>query len=392
MKTVRLKPSREKSVLKKHPWVFTGAVESTEPGISAGDTVRVTDSAGKFIAYAQYNPHSQIRLRVMETDEAHCPDEAWWKAKIEAAVSRREYLLQKSDSARLVFAESDGIPGLIADRFGSVVVIQILTAGTDRMKQAIGEIFLKIPGVESVYEKSEADVRKLEGLKPSSGLLCGRELKEAFVTEGAVRFSLNLEGGQKTGFYLDQRENRMCVAEYARGKEVLDAFCYSGGFGLHCLSSGAKSVTALDSSEDALKLLKTNAEISNLDTSKLNVTEGDAFQVLRDIRDAGKKFDLIVLDPPKLAPTKVHLERAMKAYKDINLLAFKLLSRNGILATFSCSGGVSPEDFRKAVGWALSDSGRNGCILKKFTQAEDHPVNLFYPESEYLKGLLIRLD
>lgn len=390
---VVLKPGREKSVLHGHPWLFSGAAAEVPGYIKAGDTIRVLDSHKKFLAYAFCNPKSQLLLRILGHDEVRVPDETVFIERIRSAIERRSTLLDASNnSCRLIFSESDLLPGLIADKFGDYVVIQTLTMGAERYKKFFADTIMQNMACKGVVEKNDAEAREREGLPLISGLLAGAEMPEDYsIVENGLKFFVNVSEGQKTGYYLDQRNNRAAAAAYARERTVLDCFSYSGSFALHCLKAGAKSVLRIDSSVEALDAGVKNLKLNGIDPGLAPSEKANAFELLRVYRDSGKQFDMVVLDPPKLAPTKTQAEKAMRAYKDINLLAMKLLSPSGILVTFSCSSGVSAEEFRTVIAWAASDAGREAQIIGRLTQPEDHPVLLSFPESEYLKGLIVRV-
>ena len=289
----------------------------------------------------------------------------------------------------MIYAESDGIPGLIVDRYSDVLVLQSLTAGAEYWKETFADLLLEETGCAVLYERSDADVRELEGLSPHTGVLRGALSSFIFpITENDLQFNVNFASGHKTGFYLDQRVNRLRVRELAKGRDVLDCFCYTGGFSVNALAGGAKSVLSVDSSGDALTLCKENVALNNLPADRHTALEGDVFQLLRKFRDENRSFDMIVLDPPKFAPIAAHAEKATRAYKDINLLAFKLLRSGGILVTFSCSGGVDAGLFQKIVAGAALDAGSDAQIIQHLSQAPDHPVSLHFPEGAYLKGLV----
>ncbi len=391
MKKLILKPGREKSLKRKHPWVFSGAVARVEGDPQLGDTIEVRSADGEFLAVAAYSPHSQIRARVWDWRE-RVIDGAFFRERIERAVRSREALAKSgmSDALRLIYGESDGLPGIIADRYDSTVVVQLASAGAERWRDKISESLRQVTDAVSVWERSDAEVRQLEGLPPRTGLLRGAApAAPLVVSEHGLRFEVGFEGGHKTGFYLDQRDNRLEVRALAAGRDALDCFCYSGGFALNMLAGGAKSVTAIDSSADALAQARRNAGLNNLPNAEW--MEADVFQMLRRFRDQGRNFDLIVLDPPKFAPTVAHVEKAARAYKDINLLAFKLLRPGGALVTFSCSGGVSADLFQKIIAGAALDAGVDAHIGNWLHAAPDHPVALNFPEGEYLKGLICRV-
>ena len=386
-----LKPGREKSLRRRHPWIFSGAIAQVRGEPESGETVEVHSSAGERLALAAYSPHSQIRARVWAWDDVTI-DAGFFARRIEDAAAARKALRieEAGDAMRVVHGESDGLPGVIADRYGETVVMQILSAGPERWREAITDALSALPGVMRVWERSDADVRELEGLKPRSGLVRGSPLAGALVIqEHGLRFKVEIDAGHKTGFYLDQRENRLRLRKLASGKDVLDCFSYTGGFALNALCGGAKSLLAIDSSALALDTARENARLNALPDAQW--LEADVFKSLRLLRDQGRAFDLIVLDPPKFAPTAAHAERASRAYKDINLLAFKMLRPGGFLMTFSCSGGVSPELFQKIMAGAALDAEVDARIETWLHAAPDHPVALNFPESEYLKGLLCRV-
>jgi 23S rRNA (cytosine1962-C5)-methyltransferase len=400
-KTVVLKPGRERSVKRLHPWVFSGALRQVRGDPAAGETVEVLDASGAFLARGAYSPHSQIAVRLWTWDEAEEIDDGFFAARLSQAWAAREGLTSPAEPSstlsqrayRLVNAESDGLPGLVVDRYGDFLVCQFLSAGAEYWKQTIvdGLAASSEIGARGGYERSDVDVREKEGLPPASGLLFGQEPPEHIeIEEAGARFLVDVRHGQKTGFYLDQRENRNVVRVLAQGREVLNAFSYTGGFAVAALLGGATHVTNVDSSADALDLARQNCRLNGLADELCDQVEGDVFQVLRQFRDARRSFDLIVLDPPKFAHSAGQVEKASRAYKDINLLALKLLRAGGLLATFSCSGAVSADLFQKIVFGAALDAGRPAQIVGRLTQAPDHPVLLSFPEAEYLKGLVLR--
>lgn len=388
---VVLKPGREKSLRRRHPWVFSGAIARVEGDPAAGETVAVRSADGEHLALAAYSPSSQIRARVWAwRDEAI--DKHFFARRITAAANARDALgvSAASDALRLVHGESDGLPGVIADRYGDTVVVQILSAGAERWREALAEALCALPGVTRVWERSDADVRELEGLGPRTGLLRGAPLAHApEIHEHGLAYRVEIDAGHKTGFYLDQRDNRLLLRRLARERDVLDCFSYTGGFTVNALRGGARSALAVDSSALALEAARANVRLNGLPEPEF--LEADVFQTLRRFRDQGRSFDVIVLDPPKFAPTAAHAERAARAYKDVNLLAFKLLRPAGYLMTFSCSGGVSADLFQKIVAGAALDAGAQARIEAWLHAAPDHPVALNFPESEYLKGLLCRV-
>lgn len=385
-----LKPGREKSLLRLHPWVFASAFQTPDVPIASGSTVSLVDANGQILARASYSPHSQIRARVWTFNDEEV-DKEFFRRRIKAALNSRHKLQLEGqgDAQRLIHGESDGIPGLIVDRYGNVLVLQSLTAGTEFWKQTFADLLVEETGVQIIYERSDADVRELEGLQPITGSLRGELHTSRFmIQEHGLKFNVDVQHGHKTGFYLDQRENRRRVGELSKDRDVLNCFCYTGGFSIHALANGAKSVLSVDSSADALTLLEENLKLNNLPAERHTSMEGDVFQLLRRFRDEARSFDVIVLDPPKFAPTSAHAEKAARAYKDINLLAFKLLRAGGILVTFSCSGGVDAALFQKIVASAALDAGVDAVIIEHLSQGVDHPVSLHFPEGAYLKGLV----
>jgi 23S rRNA (cytosine1962-C5)-methyltransferase len=384
-----LNSNREKSLLRRHPWIFASAIHRVDdPAAASGSTVDLISSEGVFLARASYSPHSQIRARVW-TFEDEPVDKEFFRRKIKAAIGMRYSIFDKSDSMRLVHAESDGIPGLIVDRYDNVLVLQSLTVGSEFWKETVADILVEETGIQIIYERSDADVRELEGLKPITGILRGTiDDLQLTISEYSLKFKVDIQHGHKTGFYLDQRHNRHRAGKFAKDRDVLNCFCYTGGFSIHALANGAKSVLSVDSSADALALLEENVAINNLPADRHASLEGDVFQLLRKFRDGNRSFDMIILDPPKFAPTAANAEKASRAYKDINLLAFKLLRRGGILVTFSCSGGIDAALFQKIVASAALDSSTDATIIEHLSQGSDHPVNLHFPEGSYLKGLV----
>lgn len=387
---VILNAGREKSLLRRHPWIFSGGIKHADANIASGSTVDLLSSDKQFLARASYSPTSQIRARVW-TFEDEVVDKEFFRKRIRKAIDTRYSLFDSSftDSLRLIYAESDNIPGLIVDRYGDVLVMQCLTAGAEYWKETFADLLLEETGLSTIYERSDADVRELEGLESKVGVLRGSILHDPLtITENNLHFKVNQADGHKTGFYLDQRKNRLRVRELAKDKDVLDCFSYTGGFTLNALAGEAKSVLSVDSSGDALELCKQNIELNNLPVTRHTSLEGDVFQLLRKFRDEARSFDMIILDPPKFAPTAAHAEKATRAYKDINLLAFKLLRPGGMLVTFSCSGGIDAGLFQKIVAGAALDAGVDAQIVEHLSQGADHPISLHFPESAYLKGLV----
>jgi 23S rRNA (cytosine1962-C5)-methyltransferase len=402
MPSIVLKPGREKSLLRRHPWIFSGAVQQVGGDVVPGGTLELLSSNWQLLARAAYSPHSQIRARVWTFEDEEV-DKEFFRRRVRSALAARQMLNveRHSNASRLIYAESDGIPGLIVDRYGDVLVLQSLTAGSEFWKETLADLLLEETGLSTIYERSDADVRELEGLEPLRGVLRNSMTRDSdnpevlesritniVITEHNLKFNVNLQSGHKTGSYLDQRENRLRVRELAKDKDVLDCFCYTGGFTVNALAGGARSVLSIDSSADALALCKENIALNNLDVARQTPLEGDVFQLLRKFRDENRSFDMIILDPPKFAPTAAQAERAARGYKDINLLAFKLLRPGGILVTFSCSGGVDAELFQKIVAGSALDAGVEAQIVQRLSQAPDHPVSIHFPEGAYLKGLV----
>jgi 23S rRNA (cytosine1962-C5)-methyltransferase len=388
---LKLKPGRERSLALRHPWIFSGAIASVEGNPGAGATVDVIAADGTFAARAAWSPASQIRGRVWSFDPDVVIDDAFFTHSIGRAASARAAMLDHQHTGcRIVHAESDGLPGVIADRYGDTVVVQLLSAGADAWRGAIATALQQVTGVHCVFERSDADVRSLEGLATRTGALLGALPQTLEIVEDGLRYNVDVERGQKTGFYLDQRDNRAILRHHAAGRRVLNAFCYSGGFTLAALAGGAKSVLSIDSSADALAMARRNLALNpGLDAGRAEWREADVFGELRNLRDRADQYDMIVLDPPKFAPTAAHAQRAARAYKDINLLALKLLAPGGLLATYSCSGGIDATLFQKIVAGAAVDANADAAIVGRMGASADHPVALNFPEGEYLKGLLI---
>ena len=365
-----------------------------DAGGGMGETVDVVDSRGRFLARGAYSPHSQIRVRIWSWDPEEAVDESFFRDRlIQAMAARLEFVDPSETNAyRLVNAESDGLPGLIVDRYADTLVIQCLSSGSERWRDTLVKLISEISGCQQIFERSDAEVRTLERLVPRAGMLVGSESSDRLkIQENGLFFGVDIYHGHKTGFYLDQRENRARIRELAAGRKVLDCFTYSGGFTISALAGGAESVVAIDSSAEVLGLARQNLVLNGLPMEKAEWVTGDVFQVLRKYRDQGISFDLIILDPPKFASTSAQVQRAARGYKDINLLAFKLLKPGGILVTFSCSGGVSEDLFQKIVAGAALDAGVNAQIVERLHQGSDHPVALNFPEGSYLKGFIIRV-
>ena len=385
-----LKPGREKSLRHRHPWVFSGAIERVEGDPGSGATVSVVARDGAFLAKAAYCPDSQIRARVWSFEAKDEIDEAFLTRRLKESIDRRAALRHGSDAMRLVHGESDGLPGFIADRYADTIVVQILSAGAERWRDYWGPALIELTGAATVYERSDVEVRSLEGLAPRIGPMVGNLGGIVRISEDGIAYEVDVVKGQKTGFYLDQRDNRALAGTLAAETEALNAFCYTGGFSLSALKGGAQRVTSIDTSEEALALARRNVEINGFDAAHAEWLAADVFAQLRKLRDQGRKFGLIVLDPPKFAPTEKHVPNAARAYKDINLWAMKLLAPGGHLLTFSCSGAVSPDLFQKIVAGAAADARADLQIRKRLGAALDHAVSIHFPEGEYLKGLWLQ--
>jgi 23S rRNA (cytosine1962-C5)-methyltransferase len=390
-----LKPGRDKPVNNRHPWVFSGAIHHVEGNPAPGTLVQVVDKNGRYLATAYYNPHSQIRARILTwTDEAIDAD--FWLTKIQQAIAGRTLLnLEPATNAyRLINAEADELPGLVMDKYGDYLVMQCLTLGIDRRKKMIARLLADLIKPKAIIERSDASVRAKEGLKKETGTLWGEPPQTPItIQENAFSFDVDLLSGHKTGFYLDQRDNRALVGrpEFVKGKEVLNVFAYTGGFAVYAAAYGAQRIINVDTSREALKLAEQNIIRNGGERPFDEYLLGDAFAVLRDYRDNGRSFDMVILDPPKFAHSKRDLDKASRGYKDLNWLALRLLKPGGILATFSCSGLLSADLFQKIVFSAAVDAGRTVQILHHLHQGPDHPTLLTFPESAYLKGLLCRV-
>jgi 23S rRNA (cytosine1962-C5)-methyltransferase len=388
MKVIRLLEGKERSLLRRHPWVFAGSIARGKA--DPGETVRVEAADGRFLAWGAFSPSSQIRVRAWSFDESERIDHAFMKRRIAAALALRARLGVASDGIRLVHGEADGLPGLIVDRYGDVLSAQFLAAGTERWREGLADILMQATGAARLYERSDSGVRALEGLPSRTGWLRGEGGTEVTLREHDWQLTLDVAEGHKTGFYLDQRDNRDRLRHWVRQfglREVLNAFSYTGGFAVAALAGGARRVVNVDSSAPALQRAAAHVALNGFDPACHEAVDADVNTYLRDSLKAGRRFDAIVLDPPKFAPTAAHAERASRAYKDINRLALKLLAPGGLLLTFSCSGGIGAELFHKIVAGAATDAGVDGAILARLEGAPDHPTSLSFPEGEYLKGL-----
>jgi 23S rRNA (cytosine1962-C5)-methyltransferase len=394
MTDVLLKKGKEKAVLHRHPWVFSGAIEKVTGKPANGEVVRLKDAKGAFLAYGFYNDQSRVAVRLLAWDESAEINEHWYRARVKQAVTSRAELLADgtTDTCRLIFSEADYLPGLIVDKYAGYLSVQILTSGIEQVMPVIIDELQQLLNPDGIFDKSDTTSRAHEGLGESFGVLAGSSPPETVqVKENGVLYGINIAEGQKSGFYCDQRDNRRIVAACAKSKTVLDCFCYTGGFTLNSLKQGAAHVTSVDSSALAIETLTANIGLNNLDTSKQTAIKADVNNQLRKFREEGAKFDVIVLDPPKYAPSRSALDRASRAYKDLNRLAMLLLNEGGLLATYSCSGAMSMETFKQVLAWAALDAGKQVQFINQFCQPEDHPVRSSFPEGEYLKGLLCRV-
>ena len=388
-----LKEGRERPILRRHPWIFSGAILKEEGNPASGESVEISDKQGEFLAWGAYSPTSQIRARIWSWDREQKIDKAFLASRLKSSIAYRDLIGFDYPLRRLVHAESDGIPGLIVDQYGDYLIIQLLSAGAEYWKEDIIEQLAALVNPAGIYERSDVEVRSLEGLEKRTGEVYGSFPAEFLeVKDEGLKYWIDFQEGHKTGFYLDQRFNRNLIGSQCRDLNVLDCFCYSGGFSLQALRAGAASVTLVENSDRALDLAKRHIESNDLDQGRVDYQQGDVFNLLREFRDRSLRFDVIILDPPKFAPTASLAKRAARGYKDINLLAMKLLNPGGLLATFSCSGGVSREFFLRILSGAALDAKVNARIQTHMGQSSDHSVNLSFPEGTYLKGFAIRVD
>lgn len=393
MVEIKLKKGKEKAVLQRHPWVFSGALDKIKGKPENGDVVKVVNANNDFLAYGYFNDQSRVAIRLLEWNENISIDEAWYTQKINTAITSRTHLLTKdTNTYRLIFSEADFLPGLIVDKYADFLSVQILSTGIEKAKSILIQILVKTLQPKGIFDRSDATARTHEGITAENGLLWG-ETPSAFIAvkENGISYHINIAEGQKSGFYCDQRDNRQILATYAKDKNVLDCFSYSGGFSLNALKQGANEVTSVDSSALAIETLKQNIELNKFKSKKHIAIQSDVNKQLRVFKEEGKKFDIVILDPPKYAPSRSALDRAARAYKDLNRLGLLLLEPGGLLATFSCSGAVDIDTFKQIIAWAALDAGKEVQVIKQFFQPEDHPVRLSFPEGEYLKGLLVRV-
>lgn len=393
MRKVYLKKERDKSLKRKHPWIFSGAIDRTEADIMTGEIVNVISSSGQIIGKGAYSPSSQIRVRMWTFNAEEEINSVFFKDKILAAYHLRKQIIPDNTNAyRIVNAENDGLPGVIIDCYADYLVCQFLSAGAEYWKEEILNQLITILKPKSVYERSDTDSRIKEGLELNAGLLYGAEIPDFIqIIENGIRFWVDIRTGHKTGFYLDQRDNRLLLSSFVKDKSVLNCFSYTGGFSVYALMHGAKDIINIDTSSSALELLNRNIELNILNSSNCENINDDVFKVLRHFRDQRKSFDVIILDPPKFAESVIQVQQASRGYKDINLLALKLLNPGGVLFTFSCSGHITMDLFNKIISDAALDSGRDVKVIKMITQAADHTISTYFPEGLYLKGLILKV-
>jgi len=393
MNKIILNKGKDKAAWQLHPWVFSGAISSALGKPQNGDIVSVYNIENEFIAYGIYNGNSRVAVRLLEWDPRNEIDEQWWRNRVTKAVQNRSNLLtEENNTVRLIFAEADFLPGLIADKYADFISVQIHSAGVERVKDIIVDQLVQLLQPAGIYERSDLKSREYEGLPDTNGKLYGAIPPEFVdIIENGIHYQVNIAEGQKSGFYCDQRENRAITARYVKNKTVLDCFCYSGGFTLNAFREGAAFVTAVDSSALAIETLKNNIKNNGFDSNKYNAVQSDVNKYLRELGERGETFDVIVLDPPKYAPSRSALEKASRAYKDLNRRGLMLLNSGGLLATFSCSGAMDIDTFKQVIAWAALDAGKEIQFIYQFCQPEDHPVRASFPEGEYLKGLLVRV-
>lgn len=394
-----IRRDRERMFEKRHPWVFSGAIRAVNGDPADGDIVTLRGESGAFLARGYWNHHSQINVHVLSWNVDEPIDDAFWQSRLDRAIAARGiWHLDTPRAYRLVNAENDALPGLVVDRYGDWLVLQALTMGIEKRKMELAQMLMERLNPAGIYERSDVDVRAKEGLRSSVGVLLGEKPPEFIeIEENGLRFLVDVYNGHKTGFYLDQRENRARLADLLRtndsaaSRTILNCFSYTGGFSVNALAAGAGQVVSIDSSADVQALAQKNIQLNGLTANVDDFVVGDVFEVLRQYRSAGRRFDMVILDPPKFAQNQRQVESATRGYKDINLLAFQLIKSGGMLMTFSCSGLIDADLFQKVVFGALVDAKREAQIVARLTAASDHPVSLTFPEGMYLKGLLCRV-
>ena len=389
-----LAKGREKSLLRRHPWVFSGAVSRMEGKSRPGETIDIADAQGKWLARGAFSPESQIRARVWTFDKDELIDIAFFTRRLQQAQQWRDWLAERDglDSYRLIAGESDGLPGVTIDRFGNFLVLQLLSAGAEYQRAAIISALQTLYPQCSIYDRSDVAVRKKEGLALAQGPVVGELPPDLLpIQENGMKLYVDIKAGHKTGYYLDQRDSRLATRRYVADKRVLNCFSYTGGFAVSALMGNCRQVVSVDTSQEALDVAKKNVELNKLDLSKAEFIRDDVFKLLRKYRDQGETFDVIVMDPPKFVENKGQLQGACRGYKDINMLAIQLLNPGGVLLTFSCSGLMTTDLFQKIIADAAIDAGRDVQFIEQFRQAADHPVIAPYPEGLYLKGFACRV-
>lgn len=394
---IHLKPKRDKPIRNKHPWVFSGAIQKIDGNPIQGGLVRVVDNHNNYLATASYNRISQIRCRILSWDENEQIDTQFWRQRLHQAIQNRQKLELEpaTNSYRLIHSESDYLPGLIVDKYNDYLVMQCLTAGIDQLKEELAALLVELCQPTGIVERSDAYARKREGLPKVKGMLYGPSPpSDLTIQENGVIFNVNLLQGQKTGFYLDQRENRTAVTlpHHVQNKTILNIFSYTGGFGLFAIKNGARRIIHIDSSAEALTLAEKNVHLNGWQRPEDEYLLGDAFEILRYYRDQQQQFDMIILDPPKFAKSQKDVNGACRGYKDLNWLAMRLIRPGGLLATFSCSGLINADLFQKVLFGAAVDAQRDVQIMQQYHQPPDHPIALTFPESAYLKGFLLRVN
>lgn len=391
---VTLIPKREKSILRKHPWIYSKAIKKIKGSVGLGDLVDVYSSESKWLARGSYSPESQIRIRIWTYDEQEQIDQAFFDRKIARAHAVRADLIsrQQLTGYRLVAGENDGLPGITIDKYDNLIVCQFLSAGAERFKGNVVDALVRHFPDHVIYERSDVEVRKKEGLPLTTGLLSGQlDNSTTIINENGLKILVDIKIGHKTGFYLDQRDSRAALEKYVTDKDVLNCFCYTGTFSLYALRGNAKSVTNVDVSAPALQTAKDNILLNELDLSKVSFEQQDVFKLLRQYREEGKQFDVIILDPPKFVDSKANLTSACRGYKDINMIAMQIIKPGGTLLTFSCSGLMETSLFQKVVADAALDARRDVYFVERLSQAQDHPIASFYPEGSYLKGFACKV-
>ena len=396
--SIILKAGKERPLFRHHPWVYSNAIDRLEGKLYPGCTVHVLSHEGQFVAKGLYSPVSQIRVRVLTWDEAEPIDHAFFKRRITKAIAHRQQWVKNTNAIRLIFGESDGLPGLVVDQYADTLVCQFLFVGMEHWKEAIVDALVKQTACTRIVERSDAAVRTREGLEPHIGPLHGDLPTEPVqINECGVLYTVDVLKGHKTGFYIDQRDSRELLGQLSQDKEVLNVFCYTGGFSLAALRGGAKHVTSVDSSGEALAMAERQMKVNGFDEGRATWIDSDAFDVLTRLRKEERQFDIVVLDPPKFAPSSHHLDKALRAYKEINRAGMQLLKPGGLLFTFSCSGAVDSALFERTIAMAGaeamthgSDKGLDFRIMKRLSSGADHPLLTSFPEGDYLKGLLLQ--